>query len=917
MTEHVVSRSAESRATAAFLAAAAERPAGLLIEGEAGIGKTTLWLAGIAQARDNGFQVLLARAGQAESVMAYAAVADLVRDVDAAVLADLPDLQRLALDRVLLRSGGEGPETDQRVTAAAFVAVVERLSARQPVLVAIDDVQWLDSSSQAVIAFAAKRFSGRVGLLVTERTGSDAGSGALWLQLADPDGVERIRMSPLTLGALDSLIAARLGKSLPRPTMVRIAEMSGGNPFYALELVRAMDGASKNLGKLPGSLSDLVRMRIGSLAGDAQDVLLMAACLSEPTVDVLVSATGATVDLVVDILDASEAGGIVAIEGNRVRFTHPLLARGVYTEASPASRRRMHRLLADVVTQPELRARHLALATVSSDPRTLEALDAAAESARERGAPAAAAELLDLAIRLGGDTPARRMKSASHHIRAGDTGLASEVIRPAIDQLPPGPKRAEALVVRATILLNSEGFPPAVELLKLALDDARDNAVIRVPVRLLLSFALANLAQFGDALHHAEQARIEAEPIPVPSLVSASLANWVFVSFICGRDFDRDTMKRALELEDLTTDFPISFRASALNALLLMWVADLDAAATQMDAVRERLVERGEDTELLFVSMNSALLNALQGKYAAASADAADTFDRVERLGATDYLRSVGLTMRGGMAVLQGREAEARADLYPAIEAGMRSQALTLPLAMSLLGELEMALGNYDQVLTILAPALAAFDFVPNTEMYSSGHLPNAIEALVLVGRVDEAERYIDELERNGRERDRGWMLAKAARGRSLLLAARGDIDGAVREIERSLTEYERVPIPVERARALLYLGQLRRRQRQKQSAATTLTAALNIYEDLGSPLWAQRARAELARVNVGPSQAEGLTPAEQRVADLAASGMTNRDIATALFVSAKTVEANLTQIYRKLGIRSRAELGRIIGQQS
>ena len=246
--------------------------------------------------------------------------------------------------------------------------------------------------------------------------------------------------------------------------------------------------------------------------------------------------------------------------------THPLLARGVYTQAAPARRRRSHRALADVVTQPELRARHLALATSSPEPGTLEALDAAAKAARARGAPAAAAELLDLAIKLGGATPARRMKAAEHHIRAGDTRRALEVLDPAIKQLPPGPKRAGARLVRAAILINTEGNGPAADVLKLALEDAKDNPLILVPVRLMLSFALTHLGRYDEALHHAAQARTEIDGLPIPSLVSSVRANWVLVSFTCGLEFDRASMERALELEDFQTEIPISFRASAVNA---------------------------------------------------------------------------------------------------------------------------------------------------------------------------------------------------------------------------------------------------------------------------------------------------------------------------------------------------------------
>ena len=236
----VVIRSDESRAVADFLGAAEAHPSVLVIEGEAGIGKTTLWLGALEEAHERGFRVLSARAGQAESGLAFAVLADLLVGIQPAVLDGLPHLQRVALDRVLLREDGTGPSTDERVVASAFLTLVDRLSADAPLVVAIDDLQWLDPSSQAVVAFGARRLKGRIGLLVTERTEPDTGYGAAWLQLNRLDGVDRVRVSPLSLGGLRKVIVSQLGRTFSRPTIVRIGEVSGGNPFYALELARAL-----------------------------------------------------------------------------------------------------------------------------------------------------------------------------------------------------------------------------------------------------------------------------------------------------------------------------------------------------------------------------------------------------------------------------------------------------------------------------------------------------------------------------------------------------------------------------------------------------------------------------------------------------------------------------------------------------
>ena len=443
MTGGGLGRQAERRAIADFLTTAESGQAGLIIEGEAGIGKTTLWLDAVEQARTRGFRVLAAQVGEAETVLAYAAVGDLLGDIEPAGLDHLPDVQRLAVDRVLLRAAGEGLVTDQRVVAAALSSIINTLSARTPVLVAIDDVQWLDPSSHAVVAFAARRLRGRVGMLVSERCEPDRGTSVV----ADrrTRRIQRIRLGPMSLGGLHSIITARLGKALSRPVIVRIAEISAGNPFYAAR-AGAGDGRattatracpSEHAGR-PGAPPDRASRRRrpqGAARGRIR-------CRSDRR------SAGHRQrhhsQRIVDLLEDVEADGIVGIVGNRVRFSHPLLAQGVYTDATPANRRAMHRALAAIETEPELRARHLALATASSDDTTLKALDAAADAARGRGAPAVAAELLDLAIGLGGDKPWRRIRAAGDHFHAGSTDHAESLLVPIVDELRPGVLRAHS-----------------------------------------------------------------------------------------------------------------------------------------------------------------------------------------------------------------------------------------------------------------------------------------------------------------------------------------------------------------------------------------------------------------------------------------------------------------------------------------
>jgi DNA-binding CsgD family transcriptional regulator len=915
VAEGVGHRSVENRAVADFLIAAGVQPSVLVIDGEAGIGKTTLWLAAIEQARERGLRVLSAGAGQAESILAYAAVADLLADVESGVLTALPDVQRVALERVLLRANGGGPATDQRVVAAAFLSVVEGLAGNTPVLVAIDDVQWLDSSSKSVVAFATRRLRGRVGMLFTERTDPDI-DDTVWLQLSRPDGVERIRMRPLTLGGLHALFLEKLGRSFPRPTMVRIAELSGGNPFYALELARAMGGGSpESEAALPATLAGLVRARIGRLEDDARHVLLAAACTADPTVDLLAQATGTAVERTVELLEEPESHDIITIDGNRVHFSHPLLARSVYTDAGPARRRKMHRALADVVTLPELKARHLGLATTRADPATLRALDEAADAALARGAPAAAAELIELAIGLGGDTSARRVRAAQHRFQAGDTDRAQAVLAPTIDAMEPGPLRAIAFDLLAGMRIYDNSFLQAADRLEAALDDAKSNPVVLVQTLLMLSFVQLNGDEYGESLRHARQAVTVADGLDLPTLTSQALAMWVRASFTYGQGFDERDLRRALELEDPDIDVPIPFRATAINALILACTGRLEEARAHMHTMRQHCVERGAEGDIVAIAGYSTWVDIWQGRFSDAADAANDAVERAEQLGG-DHVLVIPLSVRAAVAAYTGRERDARADAHDAVTA-QRGGSPRLPgyWPTMTLGFLEVSLGRYAEALTTLQPVLSVFNTIPGTEILSAWYIPDAVEAMVALGRFEDAEPLIEALERNGSRLDRAWMLAVGARCRSMWLAARGDVVAAEHVAHQAMTEHQRLPMPFERARTQLLLGQLQRRQRRKEAAAATLNVALRAFEDMGTPLWAERARAELARTNVSPARDAGLTPTERRVAELAASGMTNRDVAAALFISPKTVEHNLTRIYRKLGIHSRAELGQWISQ--
>jgi DNA-binding CsgD family transcriptional regulator len=803
--------------------------------------------------------------------------------------------------------------------AAGFLSVVQSLGKQTPVLVAVDDLQWLDESSVRVLAFAARRISAPIGVFGAVRANLDSAGAVSWLQLSRADAIKRITLGPLALGALHALLYERLERSFPRPTMVRIHQVSGGNPFYALELARALTGGTTDVeASLPSTLAELVRARVGSLDADVRDALLAAACLADPTIEMVSEAIGTDAERLVEILARAEDGEIIRIAGNRLRFTHPLLAAGALHHAAPAERRKMHRRLGQIVGQPELRARHLALGATSLDPLTLAALDTAAESAHSRGAPAAGAELLDLALRLGGDTPQRRMRSAAYHFDAGDSGRAASLLRETIQRLAPGMLRAEALCQLGVMRLFDNSSVEAAELLQRALGEAEDNHMLRVQALIPLSYALGETGHLGAAVEAVDDAVRYAAQLGEPDLQSQALGVRVMLHFMCGGAVDEESLRRALELEDHHTSIPMPFRPSLQNALLLAWTGALEVAHQEILSIRRRCLERGDESDLIYVTFHTVLIEIWRGELAAATLHAEDAVERALQLGG-DVSLFMALTIRAAAAAYGGRLDQARHDLAEAAAASQRSGSYRLAeWPITIVGFLELSLGNYRETLTALEPLLSHLshlDTAPETtEIITASFVPDAVEAMIQLGRLADAESLIDTMQRNGRRLDRAWLLAVGARCRAMLQAARGDLDAALEIVQRAMAEHDRLPMPFERARTQLLLGQIQRRKRRKEAARATLHEALSAVEHMGMPLWVARVRAELDRCAVVPRRSSELTPAEQRVAELAASGMTNRDVATALFISPKTVEANLSRIYRKLAIHSRAELGRQIG---
>jgi DNA-binding NarL/FixJ family response regulator len=845
--------------------------------------------------------VLRARAASGETTLSYASLTDLVGPVFDEVRGALPDVQEHALGAALLRADS-ADAVDPRTTGTALVTALTTLALPGPLLIAIDDVQWLDAASKRCLEFALRRLPTGIGVLVVRR----GVAGAVPLALGDAQ-IEHIELGPLSLAAVHHLVSTRLGTSLARPALVALESVSGGNPFWALELARSLEpGWRPALGgdfPLPRDLRRLLADRLDRLASPTRDALLTAAALSRPTTALVEPA----------IEDAKDAG-IVRIEAGAIEFTHPLLRSAAYASAPEAQRRRLHKRLAQEVEDVEERARHLALAHSRPDEQVASALDAGAARAYARGAPDAAGELYERAARLTPDgrpeDVARRLVLAGERMfHAGDTDHARKLLEEALTYAPAGPARGGGLRLLGEMRSTEDSFPEAIRLLEDALGHV-DTPEARIPVLLDLAFAYVSVGEIALAAERTHTARGEAEVLGPGPLLGEALATGEMVAFLAGGAARREELERAVALEDRTRRLRIMMRPSAIAAMLAVYEGRMDEGIAGVRELAEWALERGEESELPFLLVHIAWAEWWRGRHEAAAVVAEESL-RIAALTGSVTMRGVALVHRARAATCRGDVEAARADLDES--AAIMNDAgwmFGISWVLTARGFLELSLGDAaaaERAFGPLGEGLAAAGIVePTFRLF----VPDEVEALVALGEIDRAAALTEEFEDSARARHREWALAASSRCRGLVAAARGDLPTARAALEEAVRQYGRLDMPFDLARTELVLGRVERRAKRKRAAREALGRAAEAFEELGIPLWAAMARADLDRITLTPPPNGQLTETERRVAELAAAGRTNREAAQLLFMSPKTVEATLARAYRKLGIRSRAELG-------
>jgi DNA-binding CsgD family transcriptional regulator len=845
---------------------------------------------------------------RSEVKLAFAGLADLLEPYLETFIDALPSPQARALRVALLIDDAGGQPPEPRVIAAAFRSALGLLARAAPVLVVVDDVQWLDAATAAAVAFAARRLEHEpVGLLCAQRTSRPGEDLPLELGRARQQP-KVVPVGALSLGALHRLLRTRLGTSFSHPALRRIEAASGGNAFISLEIGRALtrrDTGDARLASLPvpSTLAGLVGERLGELSTAVLSAVELVAVMPDAPVW---SYQAAGVDGAE--LDSAVLAGVLETEAGRLRFTHPLLAATVTAGIPPLRLRVLHTTAARHAEQAESRARHRALAAAGHSEPVAAEVEQAARAAAARGAPAAAAELFELAASLTPDEFAaharrRRLDAARQLATGGETRAARLLLEQLAAAAPPGPERADALCLLGSLY---QGDATAIGLLEQALAEAGNDPARRADMYSTLSDICAIRGDQPRAVAEARTALAEAERAGDQAIVAVALATVFERAWMAGADPDEVQLERAMELERQLAAVTLPWSPSITAGIHHARVGLLDRAEQELRWSLARAEDEGLEQWRAEILPRLVRIALRRGDVTAATALAADALTIAEQL---DLPRPMcaALYNSAGIALHQG-DAEALRDLAErgselAERSGDRPYAV---LFQALSGSLDLALGDYSAAASRLVPLagqLTEIGWHPPTQSIA----PDVAEAMIAHGDLDEVEPLLSAFERAMRD---PVTAALVARCRGAAAAARGDLAAAEDQLEVALARHGEVsPMPVEVGRTLLVLGVAERRMKRRAAARRTFSQAVELFEAAGAVLWAEQARAELGRISgraPGPVQ---LSETELRVVELVAQGLSNREVAAKLFVTVRAVESTLTKAYAKLGVRSRTEL--------
>ena len=888
----------------------------LVLLGEAGIGKSMLWSAGIESACQHGVQVLRGAPADVEKDLAFAVLGDLLAEhLDDQVLS-LPGPQRRALEVALVLQESDGAAIEHRAVCFAFAAALSNLADRGPVLLAIDDLQWVDPASAEALAFALRRLTGnalnsRVRVLATARVPWTSSQPLGWP--AHPGRL--MALSGLSLGALHRLVAQRTGIHLSHAQMRQVHQHARGNPLHALELARSIDPGAHGSADdpfVPGlDLTELVLRRLTRLPGSTRELLIIAAAAQQPTVGNLAAALRRPV---ADDLARASAAELVYVDGQRVWFRHPLYAAACARVVQPEDLRAAHKSLATVVGDLESRARHLALAAAGPSPEIAEVLDSAAVEARLRGAPAAAADLSGLAASLTpeDDSAARTIRTVARSrylAEAGDVTSAAGLLREHLGTAAAGSDRCRVLLALSRVVYEAEGVLVARQFAQAALAEAQEDPVLAAEARLAYAErSQLPVEQRRDLVTEA-LGLLRGQAEPDPAVLAQALREVALTEYHLGAGMPRHLIDEAITLEEGLRPPPaVAWRASTILGECLKYVDGFTEADALLQLSAAQAEHEGDLASLAEISGHRAELALWLGRWDSADGLAGDAIryaaqtEQEGRMAMARYFHAL-------VAIHRGETDTARERLRASVAAADTAEdEWVRMLATAAAGFLELSAG----ATATARDRLAEVDAFATQQLLSEPrqwrYLSDYVEALVACGELELATERLARL-KQWSDRSGGWASVLAARASAHVKEAVGDRAGALEDLGVALELLDTLPLPFARARTLLNHGSLCRRAGQRRVARESLDAASAAFDSLGATLWSDRCRAELARVGGRSAAAETLTAAEQAVARLVADGASNKEVAATLSISPRTVEVHLGHVFRKLGIRSRGQL--------
>ena len=578
----------------------------------------------------------------------------------------------------------------------------------------------------------------------------------------------------------------------------------------------------------------------------------------------------------------------------------------------------MHRRLAEAVSDPEERARHLALGAEEPSEEVARALDEAAREAAARGAPAAAAELAELAVRLtprpnGIGCCERRLEAATYHLPAGDLAKSAAILERLADEVPPGDARADALLLLASA---QQSFERCLELATNALDEAQGDDARIARIQCYIAEIHSVRCELEQALEHARAALVAAEHTGDETILGTVLSTVSWFETLSAVEPTPGLLERAVALETARWQNELynSTSPSFALSMRLMCAGRLDEARARMAMSLERAVAVGDEGALTAALLHLAELECRAGNFRSPRAMPQRATSTPSSSAASRTSPPCSMEARSSTPTsAASRRPATSAERGIALSESCGDEVFRLQ-NLAVLGFLELSIGDpaaADRILRPLAARLASSGW---REPSISGELPNAIEALVELGELAEARRLLADLQDRVSRIDSPWGEASVERCEGLILAAESQLEAALAAHARALLVHERLPQPFDLGRTLLAQGAAQRRLRQRRAARETLERALAIFEELGAALWAAKARAELRRIGGRTSSDDQLSETERRIVELVVAGRRNSEVAAELNLSPNTVAWNLSKVYRKLGVRSRTELAAHVG---